>query len=107
MTGWGLIDLVQVTARGPDDTVVTLIMDAAAQPGLSVARQRLAAVDASVTVRLGFDGVLIPGERFAGQEPFDPAVSVQPAGLGSTGRSRWAWPGGAPGCWAPARSMTS
>jgi alkylation response protein AidB-like acyl-CoA dehydrogenase len=81
VTGWGLIDLVQVTARGPDDTVVTLIMDAAAQPGLSVARQRLAAVDASVTVRLGFDGVLIPGERFAGQEPFDPAASVQPAGL--------------------------
>jgi alkylation response protein AidB-like acyl-CoA dehydrogenase len=80
VTGWGLIDLVQVTARGPDDTVVTLIMDAAAQPGLSVARQRLAAVDASVTVRLGFDGVLIPGDRFAGQEPFDPAASVQPAG---------------------------
>ena len=47
MTGWGLIDLVQVVARGPDDTVVTLIMDAAAQPGLTVTRQRLAAVDAS------------------------------------------------------------
>jgi len=81
VTGWGLIDLVQVVARGPDDTVVTLIMDAAAQPGLGVTRQRLAAVDASVTVRLGFDGVVIPEERFAGQVPFDPAVSVQPAGL--------------------------
>ena len=81
VTGWGLIDLVQVVARGQDDTVVTLIMDAAAQPGLTVTRQRLAAVDASVTVRLGFDGVMIPRERFVGQEPFDPAVSVQPAGL--------------------------
>jgi alkylation response protein AidB-like acyl-CoA dehydrogenase len=81
VTGWGLIDLVQVVARGPDDTVVTLIMDAAAQPGLTVTRQRLAAVDASVTVRLGFDGVVIPPGRFVDQVPFDPTVSVQPAGL--------------------------
>jgi hypothetical protein len=81
VTGWGLIDLVQVVARGPDDTVLTLIMDAAAQPGLTVTRQRLAAVDASVTVRLGFDGVVIPQERFVDQVAFDPAVSVQPAGL--------------------------
>jgi alkylation response protein AidB-like acyl-CoA dehydrogenase len=81
VTGWGLIDLVQVVARGPDDTVVTLIMDAAAQPGLTVTRQRLAAVDASVTVRLDFDGVVIPQGRFVDQVPFDPAVSVQPAGL--------------------------
>jgi hypothetical protein len=44
-----------VVARGPDDTVVTLIMPAAAQPGLAVTRQRVVAVDASVTVRLGFD----------------------------------------------------
>src|SRR5271155_222696 len=41
VTGWGLIDLVQVVARGPDNTVVTLIMDAATQPGLTMTRQRL------------------------------------------------------------------
>ena len=81
VTGWGLVDLVVVVARGPDDTVVTLIMDAVDQPGLTVSRQRLSAVDASVTVRLGFDGVLIPEERVAGQTPFDPAASTQPEGL--------------------------
>ena len=81
VTGWGLVDQVVVVARGPDDTVVTLIMDAVGQPGLTVSRQRLSAVDASITVRLGFDGVLIPGERLAGQEPFDPATSTQPEGL--------------------------
>jgi alkylation response protein AidB-like acyl-CoA dehydrogenase len=81
VTGWGLVDVVEVVARGPEDTVVTLIMDAAAQPGLSVTRQRLAAADASVTVRLGFDGLVVAPDRFAGQEPFDPAASVQPAGL--------------------------
>ncbi|MGH3175614.1 MAG: hypothetical protein ACRDPF_17330, partial [Streptosporangiaceae bacterium] len=45
---------------------------------LTVTRERLAAVHASVTVRLGFDGVLVPGERWAGQEPFDPAESLRP-----------------------------
>jgi len=78
VTGWGLIDLLLVVARGPDDSVVSLIMDATAQPGLTVTRERLAAVNASVTVRLGFDGVLVPGERWVGQEPFDPAESLRP-----------------------------
>ena len=78
VTGWGLIDLLMVQARGPADTIVTLILDAAARPGLTVTRQRLAAVNASVTVRLGFDNVLVPAERFAGQAPFDPAESLRP-----------------------------
>jgi alkylation response protein AidB-like acyl-CoA dehydrogenase len=78
VTGWGLTDLLLVVARGPDDSVVSLILDAAAQPGLTVTRERLAAVNASVTVRLGFDAVLVPGERRAGQVPFDPAESMRP-----------------------------
>lgn len=81
VTGWGLVDLLLVVARGPDDSVVTLILDAAAQPGLTVTRQRLSAVNASVTVRLGFDGVLVPRERRAGQAPFDPAESLRPGRL--------------------------
>jgi alkylation response protein AidB-like acyl-CoA dehydrogenase len=81
VTGWGLVDLLVVVARGPDDTVVTLLMDAADQHGLTVSRQRLSAVDASRTVRLGFDGVVVPHERLAGQVPFDPAASTQPEGL--------------------------
>jgi alkylation response protein AidB-like acyl-CoA dehydrogenase len=78
VTGWGLIDLLLVIARGPDDSIVTLILDAAAQPGLTVTRERLAAVNASVTVRLGFDGVLVPGERWVGQAPFDLAEGLRP-----------------------------
>lgn len=78
VTGWGLVDLLLVVARGPDDSVVSLILDAAAQPGLTVTRQRLAAVNASVTVRVGFDGVLVPGERYAGRAPFDPAEGLRP-----------------------------
>ena len=78
VTGWGLIDLLLVQARGPGDSIVSLILDAAAQPGLTVTRQRLAAVNASLTVRLGFDGVGVPAERFVGQAPFDPAESLRP-----------------------------
>jgi len=77
VTGWGLIDLLLVVARGPGDSLLSLILDAAAQPGLTVTRERLAAVNASVTVRLGFDGVSVPAERQARQEPFDPAESLQ------------------------------
>ena len=94
VTGWGLIDLLLVVARGPGDSVVSLILDAAAQPGLTVTRQRLAAVNASVTVQLDFDGVVVPRERLASQEPFDPAASLRPdrlringsLGLGVAGR---------------------
>ena len=78
VTGWGLIDLLLVQARGPGDSIVTLVLDAAAQPGLTVTRQRLAAVNASVTVRLGFDGVGVAAERFVSQVPFDPAESLRP-----------------------------
>jgi alkylation response protein AidB-like acyl-CoA dehydrogenase len=78
VTGWGLIDLLLVVARTQDDRVVSLILDAAAQPGLTVTRERLAAVNASVTVRLGFDAVFVPAERQAGQGPFDPAESLRP-----------------------------
>jgi alkylation response protein AidB-like acyl-CoA dehydrogenase len=81
VTGWGLTGLLLIVARGPGDSLVTLIVDAAEAPGLTVTRQRLIAVDASVTVRLGFDGLTVPGERFVSQAPFDPAGNLRPEGL--------------------------
>jgi alkylation response protein AidB-like acyl-CoA dehydrogenase len=94
VTGWGLVDLLLLTARGPEDTAVTLIVDAAAQPGLTASRQRLAAVNASATVRLRFDGVAVRQERFVSQVAFDPVASLRPdrlrvdgsLALGVTGR---------------------
>jgi alkylation response protein AidB-like acyl-CoA dehydrogenase len=78
VTGWSRIDLLLVAARGPQNSLVWLVLDAADQPGLTVTRQRLAAVNASVTVRLDFDGVVVPAGRLASQEPFDPAASLRP-----------------------------
>jgi hypothetical protein len=73
VSGWGIVNLLRTVARGPHDTAVTLLVDAEEQPGLVAARQRLAAVNASVTVRLSFTGLFVPDSRVVGQQPFDPA----------------------------------
>ena len=71
VTGWGLVDVLLVAARGDDGTVVWLLVDAAAGPGVAVERQRLVAADASVTVRVAFDGATVPGDRLIRVEPYD------------------------------------
>jgi alkylation response protein AidB-like acyl-CoA dehydrogenase len=73
VSGWGLVNLLLTVARGPRDTTVTVLVDANEQPGLVAARQRLAAANASVTVRLSFTGLFVPDSRVVGQQPFDPA----------------------------------
>jgi alkylation response protein AidB-like acyl-CoA dehydrogenase len=73
VTGWGMVDLVFVVARGPDETVVSLLLDATPQPGLTVEPLRLSAANASATVRLGFDGVLVGGDRLVSQQPYEVA----------------------------------
>jgi alkylation response protein AidB-like acyl-CoA dehydrogenase len=72
VTGWGQLDLLIVAARGPAETLVTLVLDAAPATGLTMSRQRLVAANASGTVRLDFDAVTVPGDRFVSQVPFDP-----------------------------------
>jgi alkylation response protein AidB-like acyl-CoA dehydrogenase len=83
--GDGLADVVLIAARGPDDTIVRLIMDAGPLPGLTVTRQRLIAANASVTVRLDFDAVMVPAGRFVSQELFDPAAGSDLRGLRMNG----------------------
>lgn len=76
VSGWGMVDTVLVAARGPDDTIVSVALDAVEGAGVRADRVRLAAVDASVTVRLDLEGVVVPAERVAGVEPYDPAASL-------------------------------
>ena len=74
VTGWGLIDLVQVavrdvaTAGAPDEEagIVTALLDARAAPGLTARPLALLAADASRTVALRFDGVHLPDELVSG-----------------------------------------
>jgi alkylation response protein AidB-like acyl-CoA dehydrogenase len=73
VTGWGRVDLLRVAARTADGRIASLAVDAVDQPGLTVTRQRLVAVDASATVTLGFDGVMVPADRLAAVGPHDEA----------------------------------
>jgi alkylation response protein AidB-like acyl-CoA dehydrogenase len=81
VTGWGRVTALLVAARGPGDTIVTLVLDAANQVGLTVTRQQLTAVNASATVQLDFADVLVPADRLVSRVPFDPAMNLTAAAL--------------------------
>jgi alkylation response protein AidB-like acyl-CoA dehydrogenase len=80
VSGWGVVDMLYLVARGPNDTVVSLLVDATEQEGLRVEPQQLIAVNASATARLVFSGLAVDGERCAGQRPFEPGRQL-PEGL--------------------------
>jgi alkylation response protein AidB-like acyl-CoA dehydrogenase len=80
VSGWGLIDQLYVAARGPNDTVVNLVVEAKNQSGLVVSRHNLSALNATVTVKLNFNSMAVEGNRFIGQVPYDPSREA-PEGL--------------------------
>lgn len=80
VSGWGIVDVLFVTARQSDDTVVSFVIDAVEQPGLNVIRHRLSAMNASATVRLEFADFHIPHLRYVGSQPYAPGLE-RPEGL--------------------------
>jgi hypothetical protein len=72
VSGWGLVDVIFVAARGPQDTLAWLIVDAVEDDGLTVDRQHLVAVDASVTVTAHFAALSVPADRLVRVEPYSP-----------------------------------
>jgi alkylation response protein AidB-like acyl-CoA dehydrogenase len=74
VTGWGLVDVVLVAARTPDEAVVWLLLDAVDQPGLTATRLPLMVANASVTVELAFDGVRVDAGRVIRTTPHDPGA---------------------------------
>jgi alkylation response protein AidB-like acyl-CoA dehydrogenase len=85
VSGWGHVTVLMVAARGPgDSSVARFLIDAVPQPGLAAERLRLAAADASATVKLTFSGLVVSADRCLGQQPFDP-VRQQAEGLRSNG----------------------
>lgn len=69
VSGWGRIDVIHVAARGPDDEVVWLIVDAAEGPSLQTERLALAALNATATVRVTFSKLPVSADRVTGQHP--------------------------------------
>jgi alkylation response protein AidB-like acyl-CoA dehydrogenase len=78
-TGWGHVDVLHVAARGPDDTLVWLIVDAVERPGLRAHRLRTAAADAASTVRLEFAGLPVRASRVTAVVPYTPPPPNGPA----------------------------
>jgi alkylation response protein AidB-like acyl-CoA dehydrogenase len=69
VSGWGRIDVIHVAARGPEDQVVWLIVDAAEGPSLRTERLALAALNATATVRATFSKLPVGTDRVTGQHP--------------------------------------
>jgi alkylation response protein AidB-like acyl-CoA dehydrogenase len=84
VSGWGLVDVLLVTARD-GDTVVTVLVDAREAEGLRSERLRLVAADASGTVTLRFDDHRVPAERVVGDEPHADVLDRDATGLRMNG----------------------
>jgi alkylation response protein AidB-like acyl-CoA dehydrogenase len=69
VSGWGAIDVIHLAARTPDDQVVWLIVDAAEGPALQVERLQLAALNATVTVRVTLRQLRVGADRVTGLHP--------------------------------------
>ena len=70
VSGWGIVDVLQVSARD-GDTVVNALIDPVAGPGLAVEELALTAAQGSRTVRLRFDGYRVPAGRIVGAVSYD------------------------------------
>ncbi len=73
VSGWDIVDVIVVLARGPDGSVVSLLLDAKPQPGLSVNPLRLVALNASRTVRARFGGVFVRADMVIAEQDYDTA----------------------------------
>ena len=80
VSGWGLVDVILVTAR-IDDTVVSLLVDAVDAPTMQAERLHLVGANASATVTLRFDDHVVPAARVVGEEPHAEVLARDAEGL--------------------------
>jgi alkylation response protein AidB-like acyl-CoA dehydrogenase len=69
VSGWDMVDVLVVVGRHGAN-VVTALLDARPQNGLTISPTHLSAINASRTVRLDFDGVFAGDDRVMGVEPY-------------------------------------
>lgn len=84
VSGWGLVDVLLVTARD-GDVVVSVLIDAVGSDDLRVERLRLVGANASGTVTLRFDGHAVPAERIVAEEPHASVLERDATGLRMNG----------------------
>jgi len=81
VTGWGMIDLLQVAAFDENGDVLYCLVDPVDSPSLHASALDLIAGRASRTVRLGFTSHPVPADRVLGIHPTSPAGAVDTQAL--------------------------
>ena len=84
VTGWGLVDVVLAGARRRNE-VVWFLLDAKCTVGQEARRVALAALNASATVRLAWDRLVVPPQRLVGVEAYDDWRRRDLMGMASNG----------------------
>ncbi len=69
VSGWGRIDVVHAAARSADDDIIWLIVDATGNDAIRAEPLRLAALNATSTVRVTFNSVPVSDDRVTGRQP--------------------------------------
>jgi alkylation response protein AidB-like acyl-CoA dehydrogenase len=69
VSGWGRIDVMHAAARTAGDEIVWLIVEATENDAIRAERLRLAALNATSTVRVTFTAARVPADRVTGTHP--------------------------------------
>lgn len=80
VTGWGMIDIVEVAALDENDNVVFLLVDATDSSTLTSQFNQLSAANASRTATITFNGHYVPTERFVRRRPFNQWQAAEASG---------------------------
>jgi len=78
VSGWGIVDEFFVAARGPDDTIVNALIEPREQLGLSAHRHEMTAINATSTVALTFDSLVVDNAHVVSRVAYDPAQEAGP-----------------------------
>jgi alkylation response protein AidB-like acyl-CoA dehydrogenase len=76
VSGWGRIDVIHAAARAGDE-VVWLLVDAAEGPSVRAERLKLAALNATATVRVTFDQLPVAAARMTSRHPYSPGTAPE------------------------------
>jgi alkylation response protein AidB-like acyl-CoA dehydrogenase len=76
VSGWGRIDVIHAAARAGDE-VIWLLVDAAEGPSVRAERIKLAALNATATVRVTFDQLPVAAARMTRRHPYRPGTAPE------------------------------
>lgn len=83
VTGWSLVDALQVLAISPEEELISLLVEAQPTSTLRATPQELVAANASRTVELDFVSHIVPFEHTLSRSPYVPPPTYDGGGRGN------------------------